>query len=120
MFSAKPRENDLRVFLSLQGVDVTAYTFEKVRVALGEMFCTPKSSMKNPSLRTRRFNDPVSRYCSFYRTFIVEDGSEEEFGQCATDELTGEEAALTIKTNVYWSLDDNHSRLKARPFKSRQ
>ena len=35
---------------SLLGMNVTAYTFESERTVLVELFCTPKSSMKNPSL----------------------------------------------------------------------
>ena len=36
--------------LFLQGVDVTAYSFEAVRAVFVELFCKPKSSMDNPSL----------------------------------------------------------------------
>ena len=35
--------------LSLQGMDICAYTFETVRTVFVELFCTPKSSMENPS-----------------------------------------------------------------------
>ena len=68
--------------LSFQGVNVTAYTFEAVRKVFVELFCTPKSSMENPSLRVNGHSGSTSR------TFIVEDFFEDEFGQWATDEVT--------------------------------
>ena len=50
-----------------------------------ELFCTPKRSMENPSLR-------VSGHVnSMNGTFIVEDYAEDEFGQWAKDEVTGEQ-----------------------------
>ena len=63
--------------LSLQGVNVTAYTFEAVRTVFVELFCTPKSSMENPSLRVNGHGGSTNR------TFIVEDCIEDEFGQWA-------------------------------------
>ena len=57
------------------GTNVPAYTFEAVRTVFLELFCTPKSSIENPSLR-------VSRHVSsMNRTFIVEDYAEDDFGQ---------------------------------------
>ena len=52
--------------LSLKGVNVTAYTFEAVRTVFVELFCTPKSSMDNPSLRMNRHGGSTNR------TIIVE------------------------------------------------
>ena len=54
--------------LCIQGMDVTAHTFEKVRAVFVELFCTPKSSMENPSLRTRRYSD-LSRDFAVYAWF---------------------------------------------------
>ena len=51
----------------------------KVFVAL---FCTPKSSMENPSLRMK------GHVSSMNGTLIVEDDAEDEFGQWAKDEVT--------------------------------
>ena len=66
-------------------MNVPTYTFEAVRTVFVELFCTPKSSMENPSLR-------VSGHVSnMNRTFIVEDYAEDEFGQCAKDDVTGEQ-----------------------------
>ena len=74
----------LTSFSSLQGINVTAHTFEAVRTVFVELLCTPKSSIENPSLR---LSGHVS---STNRTFIVGDYAEDEFGQWAKDEVTGE------------------------------
>ena len=59
-------------FLSLRRMDIPAYTFETARTVFVELFCAPKSSMENPSLR-------VSGHVnSMNRTFIEED---DEFEQ---------------------------------------
>ena len=42
--------------LSLQGVEVTAYTLEAARTVFVDLFCTPKSSMENPSLRVNKYD----------------------------------------------------------------
>ena len=68
--------------LSLQGVNVTASTFEAVRTVYVELFCTPRSSMDSPSLRVKKYGGRTSR------TFIVEDFIEDEFGPRTTDEVT--------------------------------
>ena len=52
--------------VSLKRVNVTAYTFEAVRTVFVEIFCTPKSSMENPSLRVNRHGGSTSK------TFILE------------------------------------------------
>ena len=59
---------------------VLAYTLEAVRTVFVELFCSPKSLMENPSLQTSGYDGNLNR------TFIVEDLSEDEFGQWATDE----------------------------------
>ena len=46
---------------SLQGVDVTAYTYEAVRPVFVELFCSPKSSMENPSLRVNKHGGSTNR-----------------------------------------------------------
>ena len=74
--------------LSLRGIDIPAYTFESVRTVFVELFCTPKSSMENPSLRVS------GHVSSMNRTFIVEDYAGCEFGQWAKDEVTGEQGYI--------------------------
>ena len=69
-------------------MNVTAYTFEAVRTTFLELFCTPNSSMENPSLRVS------GHVSSMNRTFIVEDYAGDDFGQWAKDELTGEQGFI--------------------------
>ena len=100
--------------LSLQGVNVAAYTFEAVRTVFVELFCTPKSSVENPSLRVKGHGGRTSR------TFIVEDFFGDEIGQWATDEVTGEQSYIDDERSCFWTWDDNEYALQSRPFKSRQ
>ena len=53
-------------------MNVTANVFESVRTVFVELFCTPKSSMQNPSLRVS------GHVSSMNRTFIVEDHAEDD------------------------------------------
>ena len=87
----------LTSFLSIQRVDVTAYTFKAVRAIYVDLFCTPKSSMENCSPRVNRYGGSISK------TFIVEDFSEDEFGQWATDEVTGEEGYIDDEGSCFWA-----------------
>ena len=72
---SEARRERLTSSLSLQGVNVTAYTFEALRTVFVELFCSPESWIENPSLRVYRHGGSTSR------TFIVEDFVEDEFGQ---------------------------------------
>ena len=65
-------------------MNVTDYTLDAVQTVFVELFCSPKSSLENPSLRVRGHGDSTST------TFIVENYAEDEYGQWATDEATGE------------------------------
>ena len=58
---------------SLRGMNVPAKTFEFVRTVFVELFCTPKSSMENLSLRVS------GHVSSMNRTFIVDDYAEDVF-----------------------------------------
>ena len=72
--------------LSLKGLNITTSTFQAVQRTFLELFCTPKSSMENPSLRVS------GNVGSMNRTFIVEEyAAEDNFGQWAKDEVTGEQ-----------------------------
>ena len=83
--------------LSPQGVDVTAYTYKAVRAVFVDLFCTPKSSMENPSFRVNKHTGSTSR------TFIAEDFVEDEFGLWATDEATGEQGYVDDEGSCFWS-----------------
>ena len=47
-------EETLRSSLSLQRMNVTAYTFDAVKTVFVKLFCTPKTSTENPSLQVNR------------------------------------------------------------------
>ena len=65
------------------------------RTVFVEMFCTPKSSMDNPSLR-------VSGHVnSMNSTSIEEDCAEDEFGQWAKDEMTGEQGYVDDERSCF-------------------
>ena len=88
--------------LSLQGVDVTAYSFEARRTVFVELFCKPKSSMENLSLRVNKYGNHTSR------TLIVQDFAEDEFGQWASDEVTGEQGyGHDDERSCFWTWDNN-------------
>ena len=100
--------------LSLQGVEVTAYTSEAVRRVFVELFCTPKSSMENPSLRVNKCGSHTSR------TFIVEDVIEDEFGKWATDEVTGEQGDVDDEGSCFWTWDNNEYAWRSRSCRARK
>ena len=56
-------------------MNVTVYIFEAVKTVFVELFCTPKSSMENPSLRVSGHGGSTNR------TLIVEDYAADEFGK---------------------------------------
>ena len=74
--------------LSLQEMNVTAYTLEAVKTVFVEVFCSPQSSMENPSLRVSGHGSSTSR------TFIVENFTEDEYGLWAIDEATGKQGFI--------------------------
>ena len=86
-FSEAQREG-LTTSLTVQGLNFLVYTFEAVKTVFVEFFCKPKSSMGDPSLRVNRDGSQTSR------TFIVEEYFEDEFGQWAIDEVTGEQGYI--------------------------
>ena len=47
--------------LSLKGINVAAYTFDTVRTVFVELFCTPRSSIENPSLRASGYGNDRNR-----------------------------------------------------------
>ena len=77
-----------------------------------ELFCTPKSSTENPSLRVNRYGGHKSR------TFIAEDFIDDEFGQWATEEVTGEQCYVNDERSCFWTWDNNEYAWQSRPFKS--
>ena len=87
---------------------------EAVRTVFVELFCTPKSSMENPSLRVSGHGSSTNR------TFIVENYAEHEFGRWATDDVTGEQGYVDDERSFFWTWDDNEYTWQSTPFKSRK
>ena len=97
----------------LQGMNVTAYTFDAVQTIFVDLLCTPKSSMENHALRVSGHGGGTKR------TFIVENYAEDEYGQRATDEATGKHG-YTEKERSYFSTgDDNKYVWQSRKFQDR-
>ena len=99
---------------SLRGNRYPRYTCECARTVFVELFCTPKSSMENPSLR---LSGHVS---SMNRTFIVEDYVADDFGQLAKGEVTGEQGYIDDERSCFWTWDDTECAWQSRPLKGRQ
>ena len=70
--------------------------------------------MENRSLRVS------GHVSSMNRTFIVEDYAEDEFGQWAKDEVTGEQGYVDDERSCFWTWDDTECAWQSRPFKGRQ
>ena len=70
--------------------------------------------MENPSLRVS------GHVSSMNRTFIVEDFAEDDFGQWATDEVTGEQGYIDDESSCFWTWDDTECAWQYIPFKGRQ
>ena len=87
----------LTSLLSLRGVNVTACTFESVRTVFVELFCTPPSSMENLPLCVS------GHVSSMNRTFIVENYAEDDFGQCAKDDVAGEQGYIDDERSCFWT-----------------
>ena len=68
----------------------------------------------NPSLRVNRHGGSTNR------TFIVENFAEDEFGQQATDEVSGEQGHIDDERSCFWTWDDFEYAWQSRPFKDRQ
>ena len=78
-----------------------------------ELFCAPKSSMENPSLRVNRHGGHTSR------SLIAEDFIEDEFGQWATDEVTVQQGYVDDEGSFFWTWKDTEYAWQSRPFRSR-
>ena len=91
-------------------MNITAETFEAVRTTFLELFCTPKSSIENPSLRVS------GHVSSMNRTFILEDYAEDDFGQFAKKDETGEQGYVDDERSCFWTWDDTGCAWQSRPF----
>ena len=66
-----------------------------------DLLCTPTSSMENPSLRVSGHGGSTSR------TFVVEDYTEDQYGQWALYEGTREQSYIDDEVSCFWTWDDN-------------
>ena len=69
--------------------------------------------MENPSLRVNGHGGSLNR------PFIVEDCSEDDFGQWATDEMTDEHGYIDDEKSCFCTWDDNEYAWQSRPFKKK-
>ena len=76
---------------------ITACTLDAVQTVFVDVFCSPKSSMENPTLFVSGHDGSTNR------TFIVEDYPEDEYGQWATDEVTGEQGYIDDERSCFWT-----------------
>ena len=97
---SEPQRERLTSTLTLRGYTVQMYTFEVVREVFLELFCMPKSSLDNPSLRTG----------GGQRAFCILDQGEVagEYGYWAEDDETGEEGFLPEMEDVFWTFQDDN------------
>ena len=109
----KPRER-LTSSLCLKWMTITACTLDAVQTVFVDLFCSPKCSMENPSLFVSGQDGSTNR------TFIVEDYPEDEYGQWATDEATGEKVFFDDERSCFWAWDDNEHGWQSSQFKSRE
>ena len=70
--------------------------------------------MENPPLRPSEHGGSTSK------TFIIEDSSEDEDGQWATDDAIGEQDYVDDERLCFWTWDDSEYVWQCRPFKGRQ
>ena len=84
--------------MSLRGLTISDYSFEAVRDVMLELFCAPKSSIDNPSLRTVQ---TVRSFC------VLDDGElDGQNGYWVEDDETGEEGFLPEFEETFWVYDD--------------
>ena len=76
-------------------MNVTVYILEALKTVFVELFCTPKISMENLSLQVNRHGGSTNR------TFIVENYFDDELGQWATDEVTGEQGYIDDERSCF-------------------
>ena len=92
---------------------ITACTLDAVQTVFVDLFCSPKSSMQN-SLFVSGHDGSTNR------TFIVEDYPEDEYGQWATEEVTGEQGYIDDERSCFWTWDDTEFSWQSKKFQDRQ
>ena len=102
----------LQSTLAQNGLRVENYTFQPVNDAFRELFCAPRSSLENPSLRVNGQG---------HRSFcVMEDGEIDGIiGYWVQDDETGEEGFMGEFDNNFWVFDDMESVWQTRPIRKR-
>ncbi len=102
------------------------YSFEVVKEAYLELFCAPRSSLDNPSLRAgSKGQNPSSRASGQgqygRRSFcVLEDGAlEGADGYWVQDQETLEEGFIEEFEDIFWTWDDENSAWQAKPVQQR-
>ena len=82
-----------------QGVHVENYTYQGIRQVFTELFCAPKNSWENPSLRGGRTQG--RSFC------ILGDGElDGAYGYWVEDDDSGEQGFLPEVEDVFWTFDE--------------
>ena len=104
----------LQSTLSLRGIRIEDYDFSIVKDVFLELFCAPKSSLDNPSLR-------VSGQGTHQRSFcVLEDGTlEGTSGYWVQDDETGQEGFVGEFEDTFWTYDDTEWVWQTSPVKKR-
>ena len=101
----------LQSTMSLRGLQIQQYTFEAIRDAFMELFCAPRSSLDNPSLRSGGTG----------RAFVILDQGhmDGQTGFWCQDDTTGEEGFLPEFEDTFWVFDDMANTWLSQPFRGR-
>ena len=100
--------------MSLRGMSVQQYTTMAVRDMFIELFCAPRSSLENPSLRTGTVQNQRS-FC------ILEEGEMDGVtGYWAEDDDTGDVGFLPEFEDTFWLYDDTVDAWLSQPFRGRR
>ena len=98
--------------MALKNYRIEAYTFDLVREVFIELFCMPKSSIDDPSLRT------AIRHRSFC---VIDDGTMDgTSGYWVEDDDTGEVGFLPEFEDVFWIFDETSEAWASHHFRGRK
>ena len=91
----RPNEKDLQALFLFVTLLLQHTLLIQFNLFFVELFCTPKSSMENPSLRVSHSGSNTSR------TFIAENYPEDEYGLWAIDESAGEQGYVDDERSCF-------------------
>ena len=98
--------------MALRGFNIQGYTYQGIRDVFMELFCAPKSSLDNPSLRTSHNG---RSFC------VLEDGEMDGVsGFWVEDDDTLECGFLSEWEDVFWTYDDTAHTWASHHFRGRK